>query len=101
MLALDTLDGMLSDDGTLEALREGLQKALDRDPVWFFRRIIMPLLPKEATLSLENEGAVQWVSLSTILRTRDNPESISQKHGSVLSAPDGDSEKPSALPPSY
>jgi hypothetical protein len=99
MLALETLDEMLGDETTLEALREGLQKAMDRDPVWFFRRIIMPLLPKEATLSLENEGAIEWVSLSTMIRTRDKNRSTLPKNASALSAPDGDSVKPSALPP--
>jgi hypothetical protein len=98
MLALDTLDGMLSDETTLESLREGLEKALDRDPAWFFRRIIMPLLPKEATLSLENNGEFKWKLLTDTLPIEDRPEYISQRQDSALSAPDGDSERRSALP---
>lgn len=98
MLALDTLDGMLSDETTLETLSDGLQKALERDPVWFFRRIIMPLLPKEATLSLENNGAFTWKLLSDTAPIEDSPEYISQKLAFGLSAPDGALGKPSALP---
>jgi hypothetical protein len=98
MLALDKLDDMLSDETTLETLSDGLQKALERDPAWFFRRIIMPLLPKEATLSLENNGEFKWKLLTDTLPIEDRPEYISQRQGSALSAPDGDSGKPSALP---
>jgi hypothetical protein len=88
MLALDTLDGMLSDENTLETLRDGLQKALERDPVWFFRRIIMPLLPKEASLQIENDGVVSWLSLSTTVPTEANKLSTTPAtNASALSAP--------------
>jgi hypothetical protein len=96
--ALNALDSMLTGESTLETLRDGLQKALERDPVWFFRRIIMPLLPREATLSLENNGAFTWKLLSDTAPIEDSPEFIAQKHASELSAPDGDSERLSALP---
>jgi len=99
--ALGELDALLSEEETLEMLRAGFQKALERDPVWFFRRIIMPLLPKEATLSLENEGAIQWVSLSTTIPTEASRLStMPATNASALSAPGGGSEKPSALPES-
>jgi hypothetical protein len=101
MQALETLDGMLSDEGNMGTLRDGLQKALQRDPVWFFRRIIMPLLPKEASLQIENDGVVQWLSLSTTVPTEASSESTTlATSDSALSAPDADSEKPSALPAS-
>ena len=98
MQALNALDGMLIDEGTLETLREGLQKSLERDPVWFFRRIIIPLLPKEASLQIENDGVFKWKLLSDTAPIEDSPEYISQKLDSASSAPDGDSEKPSASP---
>ena len=98
MLALAELDNMLKDAGVMETLRDGLQKALERDPVWFFRRVIMPLLPREATLSLENNGAFTWKLLSDTAPIEDSPEYIAQRHDSALSAPDGDSERLSALP---
>jgi hypothetical protein len=72
MQALGVLDDLLKDEGTLATLREGLQKALERDPSWFFRRIIMPLLPKDATVQLDKTGAIQWVRLSTTIPTEGN-----------------------------
>jgi hypothetical protein len=101
MQALGELDSLLNEAGALETLREGLQKALERDPVWFFRRIIMPLLPKEASLQIENDGVVQWLSLSTTVPTEASSESTTlATNGSALSAPVVDSGKPSALPES-
>ena len=98
MQALSALDTMLIDEGTLKTLREGLQKSLERDPVWFFRRVIIPLLPKEASLQLENDGVFKWKLLSDTAPIEDSPEYISQKLDSASSAPDGDSEKPSVSP---
>ncbi|WP_246044430.1 DUF5681 domain-containing protein [Pontiella sulfatireligans] len=99
MQALGELDAILKDAGTLETLREGLQKSLERDPVWFFRRIIMPLLPKEASLQIENDGVVQWLSLSTTVPTEVSSESTTPAtRDSALSVPDAVSAKPSALP---
>ena len=102
MQALGELDSMLNKPGALESLREGLQKSLERDPVWFFRRIIMPLLPKEASLQIENDGVVQWLSLSTTVPTEASSLSTTPATpDSASSAPDDASEKPSALPENY
>ena len=87
---------MLGDETTMQTLRDGLQKALDRDPVWFFRRIIMPLLPKDATVQFDNQGAIKWVRLSTTVPVEDSLPSINPNTASASSAPDDDSEKPSA-----
>jgi hypothetical protein len=101
MFALDALDGLLQDEGVLETLREGLQKALERDPVWFFRRIIMPLLPKEASLQIENNGVVSWLSLSTTVPTEASRLStMPATNGSGSSAPGDGSERHSVLPES-
>ena len=101
MLALDTLDEMLADETTMQTLRDGLHKSLERDPVWFFRRIIMPLLPKEASLQIENDGVVSWLSLSTTVPTEANRLSTTPAtDASALSVPGVASEKPSALPES-
>lgn len=72
--ALGELDALLSEEEALETLREGFQKALENDPVWFFRRIIMPLLPKEATLSFQNDGVFEWKLLSDTIPTEGLPE---------------------------
>ena len=102
MQALGELDTLLKDSDTLETLREGFQKKLEQDPVWFFRRIIMPLLPKEASLQIDNDGVVQWLSLSTTVPTEDsNKSTMPVINDSVSSVPDGASEKPSALPENF
>jgi hypothetical protein len=98
MQALGELDALLKDQDARQTLRKGLLKTLERDPVWFFRRIIMPLLPKEATLQIENDGVVQWLSLSTTVPTEaSNSSTMPATPASAWSAPDGDSAKPSAL----
>ena len=96
MQALGVLDTLLKDAGALEVLRAGLEKKLEQDPIWFFRRIIMPLLPKDATVQFDNKGAIQWVRLSTTFPVEDSMPFTGQKNGSALSAPDAASEKPSA-----
>ena len=83
--ALGELDALLSEEEARETLRKGFQKALERDPVWFFRRIIMPLLPKEATLSFENDGVMEWKLLSDTIPIEDSPEYISHKRASASS----------------
>lgn len=102
MQALGVLDDLLKDEGALLTLREGLQKALERDPAWFFRRIIMPLLPKEASLHIEHDGVIEWRLLSNTPPIGLNRKStMPEIDDSALSAPDGASEKPSALPENY
>ena len=101
MQALGELDGLLKESGTLETLRGGLQKALERDPVWFFRRIIMPLLPKDATVQLDKTGAIQWVRLSTTIPTEGNNLSTTHAISDLEScALDDASERPSVSPAS-
>ena len=100
MQALGELDSLLKEAGVLASLREGLQKKLEQDPVWFFRRIVMPLLPREATLQLENDGVLQWRFLSDTVPVEDSLPFIEQNNASGLSAPDDDSERPCALPES-
>jgi hypothetical protein len=99
MQALSELDALLKEKGCLETLRDGLVESLERDPVWFFRRIIMPLLPKEATLQIDNDGVVTWLSLSTTAPTEASSSStMPATDASELSAPDDVSEKPSVSP---
>lgn len=101
MHALNALDGLLQDEGVLETLRDGLQKALERDPVWFFRRIVMPLLPKEATLNVEHDGVIEWRLLSHTPPIGLKKKSMMPATSDfALSAPEDGSEKPSALPES-
>jgi hypothetical protein len=40
-----------------------MEREFKKDPVRFFRTMIMPLLPREARLEFEHDGVVKWKSL--------------------------------------
>jgi len=54
---------MLAKKKNQRALIKALESELLSDPVRFFRSIIMPLLPREAKLSLDHDGVIRWQSL--------------------------------------
>lgn len=62
-LALLTLDKILARASNQSRLAKALEKEFRKDPVRFFKTVIMPLLPKEAKLSVDNDGIIQWRSL--------------------------------------
>jgi len=100
MQALAALDTMLGKRKNQRALTKALEDELQENPVRFFRTIIMPLLPREAKLSLENDGMVKWQSLLTISPTTDSSKSIGPgTSDSGSSVPVGGSARPCALPP--
>lgn len=61
--ALAGLDKLLARRKNQKALIDALEKDLQKDPVRFFKFVIMPLLPREAKLSFDREGVIQWKSL--------------------------------------
>ena len=61
--ALAGLDKLLARKKNQKALIAALEADLQKDPVRFFKTVIMPLLPKESKLSLDNDGIVEWKSL--------------------------------------
>ena len=61
--ALAALDKVLGKQKNLTSLEKALEVEFRRDPVRFFRSIIMPLLPKESKLELDREGVIRWQSL--------------------------------------
>lgn len=62
-LALAVLDGMLVKSRNRTALERALQKEFSENPLRFFKTIVMPLLPKEAKVAVENDGIVMWRNL--------------------------------------
>ena len=68
MQALEALDEMLGRKRNRDALVAALEKALLKDPVLFFRQVVMPLLPKDARLEVERSGIVEWRSLIETIR---------------------------------
>ncbi len=61
--ALSALDAMLAKRRNQQALVRALEEDFIRNPVRFFKTVVMPLLPKESKLSVEREGVVGWKSL--------------------------------------
>lgn len=62
-LALANLDKMLARPRNQGLLIRAMEKEFKKDPVRFFRTMIMPLLPREARLEFEHDGVVKWKSL--------------------------------------
>ena len=67
--ALAALDRLLSRKTNQRVMVAALEADLRQDPVRFFKTIVMPLLPREAKLSLDQDGVIQWRSL---IGTSDN-----------------------------
>lgn len=63
VMALTSLDKLLAKKKNQKALLEALEKDLLKDPVRFFKTVIMPLLPRESKLSFDHDGVIQWKSL--------------------------------------
>ena len=61
--ALACLDKLMASKKKQRALIAALDKEFTKDPVRFFRTFIMPLLPKESKLAIDNDGIVEWKSL--------------------------------------
>jgi hypothetical protein len=61
--ALAALDVMLAKRKNQRALVKALESEFLGNPVRFFKTIIMPLLPREAKLSLDHDGVIRWQSL--------------------------------------
>lgn len=61
--ALALLDKVLACAETQEKIERALAASVDKDPVQFFRTMIMPLLPREATLNYRPRPTTEWPSL--------------------------------------
>ena len=64
--ALASLDKLMAKRKSQAALMRALEDELQANPLGFFRTIVMPLLPREAKLSLDHEGVLEWKSLLTV-----------------------------------
>jgi len=61
--ALHSLDKMMSKPENLERLECALEEDFLKNPIKFFKSIIMPLLPKESKLELDTDSVIRWQSL--------------------------------------
>ena len=61
--ALALLDEILGEEDSKRAMRDALRQHLQKNPVAFFRQLVMPLLPSEAKIEVEGaSGSVGWKS---------------------------------------
>jgi hypothetical protein len=63
IMALQCLDKILAKRKSQAALMRALEDELHSNPLGFFRTIIMPLLPKEAKLTVDHDGVLEWKSM--------------------------------------
>ena len=77
IMALASLDKLLAKKKNQKALMDALEKDLMKDPVYFFKTVIMPLLPREAKLSVDQDGIVEWKTLLEAF-PKDEPPSVPQ-----------------------
>ena len=61
--ALASLDRILGKRKNLASLERALEREFLKNPVAFFKGIIMPLLPKESKLELDGDGVIRGQSL--------------------------------------
>ena len=61
--ALATLDRIMAKKANRARRAEALEAEFEKNPVAFFKSIIMPLLPRDALVTLQRDGAIRWQSL--------------------------------------
>ena len=61
--ALMLLDSILAEEENQKLIGDALRASIQKNPMQFFRQIIMPLLPRDLTLKFTEGGVVQWTSL--------------------------------------
>jgi len=65
---LASLDKLMAKRKSQAALMRALEDELQANPLGFFRTIVMPLLPREAKLSLDHDGVLEWKSMLGSMR---------------------------------
>lgn len=76
--ALQVLDSLLSEEHNLRKLRDALQERFDMDPVGFFTKLVMPLLPQESKGGTDlNNVAANLQQLATAMDAVTFPSSAS------------------------
>ncbi len=72
--ALEVLDTMLEREEVLEELHAALLEEFHRDPVKFFVRLVVPLLPRDSKLEVASTGPVEirWTGLVDQLDEADS-----------------------------
>ena len=77
--ALAVLDRLVAKKKNQKALMAALEAELQAYPLRFFRRVLMPLLPRDATLSVEHNGIMEWKSLTEAFPLPGTPAATSKE----------------------
>jgi hypothetical protein len=100
--ALILLDSILAEDEFQRLIGDGIRDAIRKNPMRFFRQIIMPLLPHDIRLRLGEEGAIRWVSiLTTNPMPPNSPSTTIDVTDSAPSVAEGDGARPALPPPNF
>jgi len=57
------MDRMLAKSKNKDQLEEEMEAEFRKGAMKFFKNFIMPLMPKESKLAVENDGIVMWRNL--------------------------------------
>lgn len=91
--ALSCLDAMMGEESNIQILGEALQKEFEKDPVKFFKEMIMPLCPKQMLLPDTNDNDAET-------KARELRQALAEMElATAPSAIQSTSPKPSAVPP--
>ena len=83
--ALATLDSLFEEEGTQARLKAALREAFEKNPVKFFRQILMPLMPQNVKLELQQSGPMVWKGL---VEQMDEAARNEVLEGEVVEVPD-------------
>jgi hypothetical protein len=61
--ALASMDHMLAKSKNKQQLEREMEEEFQKGAMKFFRTYVMPLLPKESKVAVENDGIVMWRNL--------------------------------------
>ena len=91
--AVQILESVLAQPDVQEAIRVGIHDYFLKKPVQAFRRLVMPLLPRQLKLDVEGPAVIVWKSLLEI-----HAEALKQQQppaeGPVIDIPPDPAEKP-------
>lgn len=73
--ALRLLDEILKDKRYQFLMKQAMAKKLEENPVWFFQKIIMPLLPKQSHVELSG-GLTTFAQAILQLQPNDNAAEV-------------------------
>jgi hypothetical protein len=61
--ALALLDRIMAQSQRKRKLEAAMITEFEKNPMLFFKSVIMPLLPKESKMQVDHDGVIEWKSL--------------------------------------